>query len=132
MVLREEIPDPKKPKLWEAWIAIGLIILFLVAGMIFSYAGMKLNSRICSSLLILSQIYLIYTLLITRRKKHQKYKDEMRDRQRLRNMTIRRRTGNILDQAARLRREMDRARGISGKPWPRPTWRTRQVWDSEE
>ena len=64
---REAIPDPKKPKLWEVWISLGLLTLFLVAGMLFSYAGMELNSRICTILRILTQIYFFYALIVVRR-----------------------------------------------------------------
>lgn len=98
---REAIPDPKKPRNWDIWVTMGVMVLSLLTGIVFRIAEMEFNKNICGAIFIMSLVYYTYYLLYARHKRGRDYREKVRDRDNLRNMAIRNR--------------------ISGRPWRAPT-----------
>ena len=113
---RAAIPDPKKPKNWDIWVTMGVMVLSLLTGIIFRIAEMEFNKNICGVIFIMSLVYYTYYLLYARRKRNERHREEVRDRNNLRNMAIRSR--------------------ISSRPWKatppqQPHWKSvDQIWDT--
>ena len=122
--LREEIPNPKKPRNLDARIVLGVFILTIIAQWIFRFSDMGFNQIIAAWLGGLCMLYFAFWGIYLRRKRNVKYKDEVRERRNLRD-TVRGRP---------------RFRSTTGRPWPDPrtdpryipSGLRRKTWDTKD
>ncbi len=108
---REAIPDPKKPtrKWLYIFLAAHVVSQFSMLG--FKMADMQFNSFIALFVMCITFILLGLELFYFRHKRMRKYRDELRERQNLRD-TVRGRPR------------------FRGRPWPSPQRVSRGDWDT--